>query len=149
MEGHSFVFFSALYFNAIELILQVSRIEYKGQGLDQQGIYRVVYELWKELPIVDVLGEFSVAHYAIWLTVRASQMLHCLALNFAAIGNCFTTEWFSWKGIVLVLTTIVIHSWAWDNSWLARNTQFSNTTPTRRFQRERKYSGSIQPIFKN
>ena len=49
--------------------------------------------------------------------------------------------------IVLVLTTIVIHSWAWDNSSLARDTPFWNTTPTGRFQRER-YSGSTQPIFK-
>ena len=49
--------------------------------------------------------------------------------------------------VVLVLTTIVIHSWAWDNSPLARDTLFSNTTRTRRFQRERD-SGSTQPIFK-
>ena len=49
--------------------------------------------------------------------------------------------------VVLVLTTIVIHSWAWDNSPLARDTLFSNTTRTRRFQRERD-SGSTQPIFR-
>ena len=35
-----------------------------------------------------------------------------LALKLAAIVNYFTTEWFSWMRIVLVLTTIVIHSWA-------------------------------------
>ena len=55
---------------------------------------------------------------------------------------------FAWRVlVVLVLTTIVIHSWAWDNSSLARDTPFSNTTPTRRFQRERD-SGSTQPIFR-
>ena len=42
---------------------------------------------------------------------------------------------------------LCLHSWAWDNSSLARDTPFSNTTPTRRFQRERD-SGSTQPIFK-
>ena len=34
------------------------------------------------------------------------------SLKLAAIENYFTTEWLSWMLIVLVLTTIVIHSWA-------------------------------------
>ena len=34
-----------------------------------------------------------------------------LALKFATTVDYFTTEWFSWMGIVLALTTILIHSW--------------------------------------
>ena len=70
-----------------------------------------------------------------------------LALKLAVIVNYFTTERFSWMCIVLVLTTIVIHSWAYDNSSLARDAPFSNTTSTRSVQSERD-SGSTQPIFK-
>ena len=45
-----------------------------------------VYEPWKKLSIVDVIVDFSVAHYAIWLAVRMSQMLHCIGFEIG--GNC-------------------------------------------------------------
>ena len=78
-----------------------------------------------------------------------------LAMRVAIIRKLDTGDSvFAWRILVcrvvsgwLVLTTIVIHSWAWDNNSLTRDTPFSNTTPTRRFQRERD-SGSTQPIFK-
>ena len=50
-------------------------------------------------------------------------------------------------GIVSVLATIVIQFWAQDNSLLAPDPPFSNTTLTRSFQSEMD-SGSTQLIFK-
>ena len=41
-----------------------------------------------------------------WVRCRTAS-----ALKFAAIVSYFTTEWFSWMGIVLVLATIVIQFW--------------------------------------
>ena len=42
-----------------------------------------------------------------WVRCRTA-----LALKFEAIVSYFTTEWFSWLGIVSVLATTVIQFWA-------------------------------------
>ena len=49
----------------------------------------------------DLAGSWNESAGALWSVWK-----------FAAIVNYFTTEWFSWMGIVSVLATIVIHSLA-------------------------------------
>ena len=44
--------------------------------MSEQLIDRVVEELLKELPIIDVL-DFFVSHSEIWPRVRMRQLVHC------------------------------------------------------------------------
>ena len=45
-------------------------------NMSEQRIGRVVEELWKELPTIDII-DFFVIHSAIWPAVRMSQLVDC------------------------------------------------------------------------
>ena len=88
-----------------------SFISTKGGTLWIWNVDCVVWERWKELLIFDVL-DFRVIYCEIWPAVRMIQILHWMGFKIRGNSELFKTDWFSWMGIVSVLTTIVIHSWA-------------------------------------
>ena len=67
-------------------------------------------------------------------------------LKFVVIG-IFYSQVVSLNGLLLVLTSIVMQTCAYDNSSSTQDAPLSNTTPTGSFQTQ-KANGSCRPIFK-